>query len=262
MQRFRIGALTDIFSQEVAQAASAMRECGMKGAELRSVGGRNIIEVPDDELNRALESLRENALEVVAIDSMLFKCPLERLDTQSGLVERSFEIAKRAGARIIRAFSFYRVAEPESVFERVVDVLQDFADKAGRLGLVVGLENDPCCNIGTAHESAAVLAAIDHWNLQLIWDPANAYLAGEKPSRAGYKVLDTSRIALIHAKDCVLDSGTPVWTALGDGVIDWQGQIDALAEDGYCGFIHLESSKDNKPESALRLKKMVEALAL
>ena len=82
-------------------------------------------------------------------------------------------------------FSGLRVAEPEKDFERVVDLLQDLADKAGPHGLIIGLENDRACNIATAQEMAGVLAAIDHSNLQVVWDPAARYISGEKPFPIG-----------------------------------------------------------------------------
>ena len=66
-----------------------------------------------------------------------------------------------------------------------------------------------------------------------MWDPGDAYISGEKPFPSGYQMLDTKRIALVHAKDCTLEGHKPVWEPLGEGDIDWQGQIDALAEDGY-----------------------------
>jgi L-ribulose-5-phosphate 3-epimerase len=262
MERFRLGAVTDVFSPDVAAAATVMRELGMKGAELRKIDGRNILEVSDADLDRAFESLRQNHLEVVAIASPLLKCTLADWEAQSSLAERAFEIAVRAGAKIVRVFSGLRVAAPSTVFERLVDILQDLADKAGRHGLVVGLENDRACNIATAHETAGVLAAIDHSNLMVVWDPAEAYISGEKPFPSGYQVLETRRIALVHAKDCTLDGHMPVWEPLGDGDIDWQGQIDALAEDGYNGFIHLETYWPGIKDCARNLKRMAEALAL
>ncbi len=154
------------------------------------------------------------------------------------------------------------MAEPAGVFEQIVDVLQDLADKAARHGLIVGIENDRACNISTAQEMAGVLAAIDHPNLQVVWDPASAYISGEKPFPSGYQMLDTTRIALVHAKDCTLEGHKPVWEPLGEGDIDWQGQIDALAEDGYEGFIDLETYWPGVQTCVGNLKKMVESLAL
>jgi L-ribulose-5-phosphate 3-epimerase len=259
MERLHIGAVTDVFSPDVAVAAPAMRELGMRGAELRTLNGRNILEADQDELERALRSLQENRIEVVAIASPLLKCALKDWPEQSRLAERAFDIATAVGAKIVRVFSGLRVAEPEKDFERVVDLLQDLADKAGRRGLIIALENDRACNIATAQEMAGVLAAIDHSNLRVVWDPAAAYISGEKPFPSGYQMLDTTRIALVHAKDCTLEGHKPVWEPLGDGDIDWQGQIDALAEDQYTGFINLETYWPGVAQCAANLKRMVDS---
>jgi sugar phosphate isomerase/epimerase len=261
MQRFPIGAVTDVFSPDIAAAAPVMRELGLRGAELRTIAGRNVLEATDEEIDAALAIVARNNLEVVSIASPLFKGKLDEAQPPH-LAERAFEVAERSGARMIRVFSFRRVAEPETVFERIVDLLQDLADKAGQRGLIIALENDHSCNISTAHEMACVLAAIDHSNLQAVWDPANAYISGEKPFPTGYQLLDVKRIAHVHAKDCTLEGHKPVWEPLGDGDIDWQGQVDALAEDGYRGFIHLETYGPDGRVSAANLKRMVESLAL
>lgn len=259
MQRFRTGAITDEFSSDIKTAAEAMRELGMKGAELRMVGGKNIMDLSDAELGGALDVLHHNGLEVVSIATPLLKCALpdapeidsrfqqdifaskHTFEGQARLAEHAFDIAKRAGAKIIRVFSYWRVVEPEAVFERVVDALQELADKAGQHGLVIGLENEHACNIATAQETACVLAAIDHENLQVVWDPANAYVSGENPFPTGYKMLDTTRIAHVHAKDCVMDGHHARWCELGAGEVDWEGQMDALAADDYKGYVHLET---------------------
>jgi L-ribulose-5-phosphate 3-epimerase len=288
MQRFRIGAITDEFSSDISIAAAAMHELGMKGAELRVVGGKNIMDLSDGEIAKTMSILQEYGLEVVSIATPLLKCSLPdapEVDSrfqqdifnskhtykdQPRLAERAFEIAKLTGARIVRVFSYWRVMTPEVVFERVVDALQELSDKAARHGLIIGLENEHACNIATAQETARVLAAIDHENLQVVWDPANAYVSGEKPFPTGYQLLDSTRIAHVHAKDCTLEGHKPVWGPLGECDIDWQGQMDALAEDGYQGFINLETHwagpNGNKFEGSKicgrNLKRLVESTAL
>ncbi len=265
-----------------------MHALGMKGSELRMVDGKNVMDLDDAEVAAAVDTLRRNHLEVISIASPLLKCTLPgapeidsrfqqdsfnakySCDDQGRLAERAFEIAKRTGAKIVRVFSYWRVVHPESVFERVVDALQELADKAGKHGLIIGLENEHACNIATAQETARVLAAIDHENLQVVWDPANAYVSGEKPYPSGYRLLEATRIAHVHAKDCTLDGHKPVWCPLGEGDVDWEGQVDALAEDGYNGYIHLEThwpgpNGDKLEGSRIcggNLKRLVEATAL
>jgi sugar phosphate isomerase/epimerase len=288
MQRFRIGAVTDEFSPDLAIAAPAMREIGMVGAELRVIGEKNVMDLTNAELDAALEQIGKNGLRVVSIASPLLKCTLPNapevdsrfqkdifasrhtFEDQPRLAERAFEIAKRTGARVIRVFSYWRTVDPEAVFERVVHALQELADLAAQRDVIIGLENEHACNIATAQEAARVLAAIDHPNLQVVWDPANAYVSGEKPYPSGYKLLETARIAHVHAKDCTLEGHQPVWQPLGEGDIDWEGQFDALAEDGYSGFIHLETHwagpNGNKLEgskiSGRNLRKLAAATAL
>jgi sugar phosphate isomerase/epimerase len=259
MSGIRIGAITDEFSPDIAIAVEAMREIGMKGAELRMVNGKNIMDLTDAELDAALAVVRKAGLEVVSIASPLLKCTLpdappvdERFQQdvfaakhtfadQPKLAQRAFEIAKRSGAKIVRVFSYWRVVDPPAVFERVVDALQELSDRAAEHELIVGLENEHACNIATAHDTARVLAAVDHENLMVVWDPANAWVSGEEPFPNGYRLLESSRIAHVHAKDCTMEGHKPVWCPLGEGDIDWVGQFAALKQDGYRGFIHLET---------------------
>lgn len=259
MHRFATGAITDEFSSDIAVAAAAMHELGMKGAELRVINGKNIMDLTDAEIAETMDILRANDLKVISIASPVLKCTLpdapevdsrfqqdqfnakHTFEDQPQLAERAFEIAKLTGAKIVRVFSYWRVVTPDAVFERVVDALQDLSDKAQKHGLIIGIENEHACNIATAQETAKVLAAIDHENLQVVWDPANAYISGEKPYPNGYRLLDAKRIAHVHAKDCRLEGHKPIWGPLGTCDIDWKGQMEALAADGYKGYIHLET---------------------
>lgn len=259
MFRFPIGAITDEFSPDIEVAARSMQSLGMDGAELRMVFGKNIIDISDEDLERAKKILADHGLKTVSIASPLLKCTLpdapdvdsrfqqdmfaskHNFEDQPRLTQRAFAIAKSTGAKIVRVFSYWRTVEPEKVFERVVLALRDLAEQAAEHELIIGLENEHACNIATAKETARVLAALDHPNLQVVWDPANAYISGENPFPTGYRVLAPRRIAHVHAKDCRLDGHRPIWGALGECDVDWRGQIDALEADGYKGYINLET---------------------
>jgi sugar phosphate isomerase/epimerase len=260
MQKFRIGAITDEFSPDLEVALKSMAETGMEAAELRMVFGKNIIDLNDEEIARAAGLCEAYKMKIVSIASPLLKCTLpdappidERFqqdmfaakhtfEDQPRLTERAFEIAERTGAKIIRVFTYWRVIEPEAVFGRVVEALRALAAKAAKHDLIIGLENEHACNVATAAESARALNALsDVSNLQLVWDPANAYISGEIPFPTGYKLLPANRIGHVHAKDCKLDGHKPLWGALGEQDVDWRGQIAALERDGYKGYINLET---------------------
>ncbi len=231
----------------------------MEAAELRMVFGRNIIDLSDEEVGRARDLIAQYGMKIVAIASPLLKCTLpdappvdERFqqdmfaakhsfEDQPRLTERAFEIADHLGAKIIRVFSYWRVVEPEKVFDRVVAALNALGEKAGQRGLTIGLENEHACNVATAAEAAKALAAIPSPHVKLVWDPANAYVSGEVPFPGGYRLLPVERIVHVHAKDCTMEGHKPVWGPLGECDVDWRGQIAALAADGYAGYINLET---------------------
>jgi sugar phosphate isomerase/epimerase len=162
-------------------------------------------------------------------------------EDQPRLTDRAIEIAERTGAGIVRVFSYWRSVRPEMCFDRIARALEHLAGQAALHGRTIGIENEHACNIATGAETARLLDAVAHPNLRVVWDPANAYVSGETPYPDGYRRLSTERIAHVHAKDCRMEDRQPAWCTFGEGGIDWKGQIRALAEDGYKGWISLET---------------------
>src|SRR3954468_10946964 len=145
---FRIAAITDEFSPDIEVAVQSMKSVGMTGAELRMVFGKNIIDLTDEELDRAIAITRGAGLEILSIASPLLKCVLpdapevdarfqqdmfaakHTFADQPRLTARAFEIAHKTGAGIIRVFSYWRTVDPDVCFDRIVAALRDLADQA------------------------------------------------------------------------------------------------------------------------------------
>jgi L-ribulose-5-phosphate 3-epimerase len=213
----------------------------------------------DDEPKRVRDEVKGRNMEVISIASPILKCVLpgapevdtrfqqdvfaskHTFDDQPRLADHAFKIARMMDARIIRVFSYWRSIEPDRCFDGVVKAVTDLADKAAKDDLIIGLENEHACNVGTAVESARVLNAVTHPNLKLVWDPANALTGGETPFPDGYRALPAGRIIHVHAKDCHMEGHKPVWGPLGTRAVEWKGQIAALLADGYSGWLSLET---------------------
>ena len=254
-----IAAISDEFSPDLDKALSAMKEIGMTGVELRVISGKNILDLTDSELDRVADRVASKGLRVVSIASPIFKCVLpdspavddrfqhdvfaskHTFADQPRLAERAFVIAHRLGAKIVRVFSFWRTVEPERCFDRIVAEIGALASQAAEHDLTIGLENEHACTFGTAAEMRRALDRIPHARLGVVWDPANAYVAGEDPFPTGYRLIPPERIVHVHAKDCHMDGHKPIWGPLGTRAIDWKGQIAALLEDRYRGYLSLET---------------------
>ena len=256
----RIAAITDEFSpSDLGAALDGMAAVGMTGAELRIVFDRNMIDLTDEEIDRARAAVDARGMTVVSLASPLLKCVLpdgpaldsrvqhdvfgspHKYEDQPRLTRRAFEVAERAGAGIIRVFSYWRTVEPERTFDRAAEALRDLADEAAKRGIAIGLENEHACNAGTGAEAARLLAMVDHPSLKLVWDPANASILGETPFPDGYSTLPSSRIVHVHAKDCKVVDHKPTWGVIGEMDVDWRGQLQALRRDGYDGWYSLET---------------------
>lgn len=255
--KFPLAAVTDEFSPLLEEAIPVMREIGMNGAELRVVSGLNILDLSDDELEAIKDALEHAGLQVISIASPILKCILPdggELDRrfehdafasahtfadQDRLIERALAIGSFFRASIIRVFSYWRTTRPSECLPAVIEALQKTCAAARGTGIQICLENEHACNIATASEAAIVLAAVP--DLQLVWDPANALVAGESPFPDGYALLPKNRIAHVHAKDCHIQNGAPIWGPLGTRHVRWKEQIAALREDGYAGYLSLET---------------------
>jgi L-ribulose-5-phosphate 3-epimerase len=254
-----IGSITDEFSPDLAVALDAMAEIGMTGAELRVLWGKNIMDLTQDELARAKDMIAAKGMKVISIASPLLKCVLpgapdidtrfqhdvfaskHSFEDQPRLSAHAFRIAEFFDAPILRVFSYWRSVQPEACFDGVVKALDGLCKDAAGQNLIIGLENEHACNIATASETRKVLDVLPHANLQVVWDPANCYISGENPFPEGYRILPPYRIGHVHIKDCHLDGHKPVWGPVGTRSIDWKGQLAALKQDGYTGYISLET---------------------
>jgi len=255
--KLELAAITDEFSPQLEPALDAMAAIGMTGAELRVVWGKNIIDLSDDEVVRATDLVHAHGMRVLSIASPLLKCVLpvggeldtrfqqdifnskQTLDDQPRLAERALKLCELTGAKIIRVFSYWRTVEPSRCHAAICQALIDLGALAAPQGLIIGLENEHACNVGTASEVVKIFADVPNSNVQLVWDPANMLVGGEEPFPGGYAILPKSRIAHVHAKDCQMHGHKPEWGPLGSRHVDWKGQIAALLADGYGGAVSL-----------------------
>src|SRR3954452_13597717 len=71
-----IAAITDEFSPDLAEALQVMKEIGMTGVELRTIEGKNLMDLSADEITRVRGQIEDAGLQVVSIASPLLKCVL------------------------------------------------------------------------------------------------------------------------------------------------------------------------------------------
>jgi sugar phosphate isomerase/epimerase len=260
---FHLAVITDEITQDFERALQiASQDFGMSWVEIRGLWNKNLLKLDDTELAKAKELLDKYQLKVTDIASPLFKvdwpgAPLSKhaegprdqfgadfaFKQQDQILERSMEVAKRFGTDRVRCFDFWRLDDQAPYRKAMDDKLREAAEKAGKQGIILVLENEMSCNSGTGAEAARTLDAVKSKNFMVNWDPGNAAALGEKAYPDGYAKLPKNRIGHCHCKDERPKPGGSgyEWAPVGGGTIDWAGQFRALKKDGYRLAVSLET---------------------
>ncbi len=256
VKQFKLGVISDEITQDFEKALAWIKGYGLEWVELRTIWGKYVTEFTPDEVKRAKDLLAKSNIRASVLDSAYFKTTLpgttskfaegkgdfaaNEHDKQDALLERAFARAKDFGTDKVRIFSFWRVDDPHTVFDRVAKELDKTAAVAKRENIRLVLENEFACNVATGTEGAAMLNAVKAPSLGFNWDPGNAYAAGElKPFPDGYNPLDKKRIWHVHLKD--VEGTGDTWRPIGGGKIDYVGQFRAILRDGFTGTMSLET---------------------
>lgn len=279
MKRYEFGVVTDEIDQDFARACSIAREEGMSYVELHNLWGKPVHELADAELDRALRLTAENGLRTHLVCGMFFRpfslagISLDEMESHPRFqehmdqLERFITIAHKFKAPNIRTFGFTRDVGGDNPSPRSPDgggideetlakIAKGIRIACQRLhdeGLVLALENARSLYANTGGNMRRVLDAVQMPNLKIIWDPANAFVAGEDPA-VGYQQVK-GHIVDIHCKDAVvLDevTGLTAWARIGDGGTGWHAHLTLLQNepvDTYTVETHWQANGQDKAAS-------------
>ncbi len=255
---YKFGVITDEIDQDFARACAIAAELGMEYVELHQLWDKDIHELSDDELANAKAILADHGLETHLVCGMFYR-PVSLADVELATLsehpsiqahlqrlERFIEIAHRFDAPYIRTFGFTRDVGGTNPSPRAADGggmdnetlakiakgIQLACDRLAPEGLTLALENARSLYANTGGNMRRVLDAVDRPNLRIIWDPANAHVAGEDPV-AGFREVQ-GRIVDVHCKDARVEdeaSGLTAWARIGDGGTDWAKQLQLLENE-------------------------------
>lgn len=268
---FKLGIITDELTGELQDALPFLTSYHLHWCELREMWGKNIMNMSKDELGRAKKLISDAGLQVSDIGSPIFKWNLPQMPAKANekrdefkanfvesdadrLLHQSFDLARYFGTNKVRIFSYWRVEDPQKAYPYVRDKLADAARLAAKAEIVLVLENEHTCNVGTGRELGHLIKDINSPALRGNWDPGNAAMLDEIPYPNGYEAV-RGQFAHVHIKDVRKNAttGKKEWAPVGGGFIDWKGQMQALHKDGYDGTMSLEThylrADKNKVES-------------
>jgi len=178
---------------------------GYDGVELRFLENDDALwarpELTGAGLQETLRRLRDGGLEVACVDTRSFFHDPDASVRQRAFDEaaRSLELAARLGAAGIRVFGD-RVQPGQDLASTrgfITEALQKLGEAARPLGVEVWIESHG--DFARAADTLGLLRGVGSRAVGVLWDPANAFEAGEAPAE-GFDALG-SRVHHVHLKD-------------------------------------------------------------
>ena len=121
----------------------------------------------------------------------------------------------------------------------VIEALREAGRLAAADGVRLAIENGVAHVAGSARSMANVLDVVGMENVGANWDPGNAW--PWDPDLDAAPTILGDRIFNIHVKDTTIREGKRVHDSVGNGSIDWKGQMDLLKGIGYAGPVVIET---------------------
>jgi sugar phosphate isomerase/epimerase len=283
LDRSRVSAITDEVSRSQAESIDFAHKYGLQCLSLRDIpcplGAEKIpyYSLPPDAMQQVAHEFKDAGIRIAFLDTPFLKFDLPGTEPTRSKPEdpaaRDKRVARnkalfdsrledlRQGIRashtfecpLVRIFTFTRVAEPESTFPRLADIIGEMAAIADKDGIKLLIENETTQNAGTSAETAKLLKLLPA-NVGINWDSLNAVPLGEKSYPDGYESVPKDRIWNVHVKGkSLLDYPDH---------LDWPTILNALDRDGFTGSLELETHIFGEEQIAASHASMKELLRL
>lgn len=236
----KLAVIGDELSQDPAVVADTAAQLGFAGVEVRSLEETPPHLLSGEQISRLAALLEAKGLAVAGFAPPVFKCALPRTDEDlaaaAGVLAESCRRAALLGAPNLRIFTFVPDGDPRPVLaaRTAATVLA-----GAELPVPLVVETGTNSNTPTIRHVLAFLDELGREDIGVLWDPGNSVYSGWDPAPfpADY-LLGRDLVRHVHVKD---PDGTRSYVRLGDGNLDWPAILARLAEDGYSGYVSLET---------------------
>lgn len=136
----------------------------------------------------------------------------------------------------------------EQAYQEVVESVRELVNEAEKFGVIVGIEGGINHPIHTPQRMRRLLDDIPSNNLQVIFDPANFlspenYLHQEQVFEEAFELFG-NRIAIVHAKDFIIDNHWIKMVPVGTGLLNYQAVFKYIKQQKPYITILLESTRE------------------
>ncbi len=239
--RLALAVIGDEIGPSLDEMVSFCAENDVHRLDMRTVDGKNLLGMALDQVRAIKRRLEQERIDVPTFVSPVLKWLAPGKAAAEAKVDfafdpsqcpaadpltHAFDVAAALGARRMRIFSYLRY--PDYQPQDLAFAISRLLDLAGRYDLILELENEPVCNIGSVAELARFFASLPKpvpARLRPLVDITNSWSMGAPPSEFDIAALAPS-VDQIHLKD--RDFAKRRTVPLGDGNVPWADELKRL----------------------------------
>lgn len=271
--------ITDQLSTDFEKAVFEAKKLKYDFVEIHSLWNKTIENLDNSEIELVSKILKKYKMGVSCIATTLFLMTplysnienLEKfsedflvyIDTYENHVECFKEcllISKKLDAQFIRVFPFIK---ERGVSKDLDEIIDDIAEKlliplriAEKEEQEIIVENCPHTYLPKGNIAYKLIKKINNKYIKLLWDPANSIISEYFQSNIPFKYLKLNileeyklikeAIAYCHVKDFKRYNDQFAFVPFGEGEIDYNKLFTMFKDDGYGGFLSLETELDKE----------------
>ncbi len=211
----RLCAFADEYADSLDEQIEGLKLNGIDLIELRTVGGKNVVDFTDEEAQEIYRKLSSCGISVWSVGSPIGKvdidCDYQEYEEK---IRRVLRTANILHADKIRAFSFFNT---DGKRDKVVKYLQRTVELGKEYGVKICHENEKEIYGDTVEKVVDLMDSVE--GLYHVFDPANFLQCGQDGKLAIDTLID--RIEYFHIKDVEKSTGNIVPAGYGDGEIPY-----------------------------------------
>lgn len=242
---YKTAVITDEISQDIGVAAQLAHQYGLDALEIRSVNEMNPFEMEKQDFIHIKAVADEFGLAIAGISSPFFKCGMEDEKAIAAHYEglrRCIDAAHLWGCAIIRGFTFWNDGKGAKSFEKIARFYQEAIRIAKENDIIIAIESEPSVCTYNSALLAEFLELVGSPQLAALWDPGNEITdpTAPPPYPDGYERLKP-HILHVHLKDIRRKNSGYEPALMGEGDVNFHGALQRLVEDGYTGYVSIET---------------------
>lgn len=234
-----LSAFGDEIAPDLETQLKVLNRNGVRHLELRSVDGKDVLSLSDEDIRGIRVKLEKYGVGVSAIGSPIGKTPIsEPFELTLTSFQRVLAVAKELKAPFIRIFSFYLTPEEAGFYrDEVVSRIGRLVELAEKEKIVVLHENEKEIFGDTPERCLDILRTINSPFLRATFDPANFIQVRAEPFPHAYHLLK-EWIVYYHVKDALAANGQVCPAGLGDS--RYPDFLREVVRKGFEGFFSIE----------------------